>query len=174
VFDVLNDIANGQLPTVSWVIPDHVDSDHPHSLHGQYNGPSWVASVVNAIGTSTYWKTSAIVVVWDDWGGFYDHEPPPLLDQAGGLGFRVPMLIVSPYVAVGTISHTQYEFGSILKFVEATFGLGSLGTTDVRANSIGNVFQFKQTPRTFTPIPSQHSRAYFLHRRPSYEPVDTQ
>jgi phospholipase C len=172
--NVLTDITNGQLPAVSWVIPDQVDSDHPHSLNGEYNGPSWVASVVNAIGTSSYWNSTAIVVVWDDWGGFYDHRTPAFFDNAGGLGFRVPMLVISPYVPAGTIAHTQYEFGSILKFVEQTFHLGSMGTTDVRATSIGNIFNLNQKARTFKVIPSAHGREYFLHRPPSNAPVDTE
>src|SRR5581483_7116649 len=153
--NVLNDVTNSQLPAVSWVIPDQVDSDHAHSKTGTYTGPQWIASVVNAIGTSSYWNSTAIVVVWDDWGGWYDHVPPPFLDDAGGLGFRVPMLVISPYVAPGTIAHTQYEFGSILKFVEQTFHLGSLGTTDVRAASIGNIFHFNQKARHFKVIPTQ-------------------
>ena len=137
-------------------------------------GPSWVASIVNAIGQSAYWHTTAvIVVVWDDWGGFYDHVPPPFVDQWGGLGFRVPMLVVSPYARgrmrsqPGYISHTQYEFGSILKFIENIWGLGSLGTTDKRANSIVDCFDFTQSPRPFKQIPSSYSRSYFMHQRPS-------
>ena len=120
--NIFSDISNGRLAAMSWVIPDLENSDHPSS--GTDTGPSWVASVVNAIGESSYWPTTAIVVVWDDWGGFYDHEPPPFIDNWGGLGFRVPMLILSPYAREtsssqpGYISHTQYEFGSILKFVE--------------------------------------------------------
>ncbi|MGA8534190.1 MAG: alkaline phosphatase family protein, partial [Candidatus Tumulicola sp.] len=107
--NIFNDITGGQLAAVSWVIPDQVDSDHPQTLKSQYDGPSWVASVVNAIGTSSYWKTTTIVILWDDWGGFYDHVSPAFIDHAGGLGFRVPMLVVSPYVKPGTIAHTQYE-----------------------------------------------------------------
>ncbi|MGB8520788.1 MAG: alkaline phosphatase family protein, partial [Candidatus Tumulicola sp.] len=141
--NIFTDISNKALPAVSWVIPNQPNSDHPGDNHGVDDGPSWVASVVNAVGNSSYWKSTAVIVVWDDWGGFYDHVPPPFLDDAGGLGFRVPMIVVSPYVPAGTISHTQYEFGSILRFVEETFTLGSLGTTDARATSIGNVFDFK-------------------------------
>jgi phospholipase C len=170
--NIFNDITNSQLPAVSWLIPDQVNSDHPHQ-NSSDNGPSWVASVVNAIGTSSYWNSTAIVVVWDDWGGFYDHVPPPQLDYEG-LGFRVPMLVVSPYVKAATISHTQYEFGSILKFVEQTFGLSSMGTTDVRATSIGDIFNFKMKARTFQQIQAPRNRAYFLHEPPSNEPVDTQ
>jgi phospholipase C len=171
-----NDVSGGTLPSVSWVVPDAVNSDHPGN--GSDTGPSWVASIVNAVGESSYWDSTAIVVVWDDWGGFYDNEPPPFLDKWGGLGFREPMLLVSAYARMGTasqggyISHTQYEFGSILKFVENNFGLGSLGTTDVRANSIADCFDFLQKPRAFKRIPAQYSRRYFEAQPPSYEPVD--
>jgi phospholipase C len=176
--NILNDVSNEQLPALSWVIPDQPDSDHPNGPNGPDDGPSWVAQVVNAIGTSNYWNSTAIVVVWDDWGGFYDNVPPPALDKTAdgtvyGLGFRVPAIVVSPYVGAGKISHTQYEFGSILKFVEATFNLGSLGTTDVRAKSIGDVFNLKQNPRPFQIIPSKRSREYFLHRPESRLPVDS-
>ena len=82
-------------------------------------GPSWVASIVNAIGKSKYWKSIAIVVLWDDWGGFYDHVPPPFYDQQGGLGFRFPMIIISPYVTAH-VEHTQYETTSVLQFIEKT------------------------------------------------------
>jgi phospholipase C len=105
--NILSDVSSGNLPMVSWVIPDSHDSDHPWSSHGVDDGPAWVATVVNAIGSSKYWDSTAIVILWDDWGGFYDHEPPAFLDDAGGLGFRVPMLVVSPYVSAGTVAHTQ-------------------------------------------------------------------
>ncbi len=85
--NVFNDIKNGNLPAVSWVIPDFVNSDHPGARRYR---TVVVASVVNAVGQSQYWNSTAIVVVWDDWGGFYDHVPPPFLDNQGGLGFRVP------------------------------------------------------------------------------------
>ncbi len=172
--NILTDVSSGKLPAMSWVIPDQVDSDHPNGLNKQYDGPSWVATVVNAIGQSKYWNSTTIVIVWDDWGGFYDNAPPAFIDDAGGLGFRVPMIVVSPYVVPGQVAHTQYEFGSVLKYVEQTFGLGSLGTTDVRAHSIGNIIHLSQKPLPFSPIPSAKSRSYFLHRPPSYEPVDTE
>lgn len=170
-------IANRQLPAVSWVIPDAVDSDHP-AQHSD-SGPSWVASVVNAIGGSTYWRSTAIIVVWDDWGGEYDNVPPPQLDGQG-LGFRVPMLIVSAYAREtspskpGYISHTQYEFGSILKFIEDNWTLGTLGRTDARANSIIDCFDFTQPPRSFTAITTKYSKEYFERRPPSGLPVDTE
>ncbi len=166
--NVFADIAHGNLAAVSWVIPDIANSDHPGSAG---NGPSWVAQVVDAIGESKYWKSTAIVVVWDDWGGMYDHVPPPQLDY-NGLGFRVPCIIVSPYAKRGYVDHTQYEFGSILKFVEQNWQLGSLGTTDVRATSIAGAFDFTQAPRPFVPVAAPKSRAFFEHEKPSYKPVD--
>lgn len=169
---VFKDISDGKLPAVSWLIPDYDNSDHPGP--NVTGGPSWVAQVVNAIGNnSSLWKSTAIVVIWDDWGGFYDHVPPPQLDYQG-LGIRVPMIVVSPYAKKGYVSHTRYEFGSILKFVEQNWGLPSIGTTDARATSIGDVFDFKQPPRKFVKIAAPFSRSYFEHRRPSNEPVDTQ
>jgi phospholipase C len=172
--NVLKDISSGRLPAVAWVVPDAKNSDHGYGSHvGVDHGPAWIAQVVNAIGQSPYWNSSAIVILWDDWGGFYDHEPPPQLDYEG-LGIRVPMIVVSPYARKGVVSHTEYEFGSILKFVEYTFKLGSLGTTDVRANSIADVFNFKQPPRKFVKIEAKYSLEYFLREAPSNEPVDTQ
>jgi phospholipase C len=170
-------IANAQLPAVTWVVPDALDSDHP-ALHSD-TGPSWVASIVNAIGESAYWPSTAIVVVWDDWGGEYDNVPPPQI-TGQGLGMRIPMLIVSAYAreaapnTPGYISHTQYEFGSILKFVEDNWGLGRLGTSDVGANSIIDSFDFKQPPRAFTPISSKYSKEYFERRPPSGLPIDSE
>jgi phospholipase C len=173
--NIFSDISANKLPAVSWIVPDGQNSDHPaQGLWGIHKdtGPAWVAQIVNAIGQSSYWNSTAVIVVWDDWGGFYDHVAPPQLDYTG-LGFRVPMLVVSPYAKPGYVSHTQYEFGSILKFVEQTFNLGNLGTTDVRATSIGDVFNFSQPRNKFKCIKAQYSKSYFEHERPSNMPVDT-
>ncbi len=168
--NIFNDISNGTLPSVSWLIPDEPDSDHPGEKVD--DGPSWVASVVNAIGESSYWKSTAIVVVWDDWGGLYDNLNP---QQAGygGLGLRVPALILSPYAKPAYVSKTYYEFGSILKYIEQNWHLGSLGTSDKRSKSIIDCFDYSQTPIVFKPIASSHSKAYFIHQKPSYLPPDT-
>ena len=175
--NIFNDISNGALPAVSWVIPADDDSDHP----GQKvdDGPSWVASVVNAIGESSYWNSSVVFVVWDDWGGFYDNAVPPFQDDFGGLGFRVPALVISPYDIAGKsskggyVSHTQFEFASILKFVESNWNLGSLGTTDVRARNIGkHVLDYNQTARSFSAIPSRYSAQYFESRPPTIQHGD--
>jgi len=84
------------------------------------------------------------------------------------------MLVISPYAKKGYVSHTQYEFGSILKFVEDNWKLARLGTTDGRANSMGDVFDFTQPPRAFLPIPAVLPQSYFEHQRPSHLPVDTE
>jgi phospholipase C len=169
VATLLPDISQGNLPAVAWVCPDFNNSDHPGAPSD--TGPSWIAQVVNAIGNGPDWNTTAIVVLWDDWGGFYDHVAPPQIDYQG-LGFRVPMLIVSPYAKQGLVSHTQYEFGSIVKFVEDNWNLGRLGTTDVRANSIDDAFDFQKPPRPFSTIGAKYSRAFFLRQRPSHHPLD--
>jgi len=168
--NIFNDISNGQLANVSWVIPDEPESDHPGDSTD--TGPSWVSSIVNAIGESSYWDSSAIVIVWDDWGGLYDNLDPPQVGY-GGLGFRVPAIVVSSYARKHYISKTQYEFSSILKFIENNWDLGRLGTSDNTAKSIGDCFNFKQTPRTFSPISAKYSEAYFLHQPPSNLPPDT-
>jgi phospholipase C len=102
--NVLKDIPNGHLPAVSWVIPDESNSDHPG--YANDTGPSWVSSVVNAVGESTYWNSTAIVVLWDDWGGFYDPVAPPKRDKQGGPGFRVAAIVISPYAISGDVSQT--------------------------------------------------------------------
>jgi phospholipase C len=166
--NIFSDISGGTLPAVSWVIPSDANSDHPGELCGCDDGPSWVASVVNAVGGSSYWSSSAIVVLWDDWGGFYDHVAPQQMGF-GGLGFRVPMMILSPYAKMGSssqggyISSTPYESGSILRYIEDNWNLPRLGTSDVRAASIGDVFDYTQPPRAFTQIPSEDSIEYFKH-----------
>ncbi len=139
------DVRAGKLPSMSWIAPQIANSDGPGS---DGSGPAWVGSIVEAVQKSPDWKSTAIVVLWDDWGGYYDHVAPPQLDMQG-LGMRVPMIVVSPWAKRGYVSHTQYEFGSILKFVEETFALGSLGTTDARANSIADCFDF--SARAFRP-----------------------
>ncbi|MBV8196946.1 MAG: hypothetical protein JO263_02315 [Candidatus Eremiobacteraeota bacterium] len=168
--NIFTDLENGALPAVSWVIPEDDEDDHPGEPIDK--GPSWVASVVNAIGQSQFWKSTTIIVLWDDWGGFFDHVAPvQFTDKFGGLGFRVPCLIVSPYAIAGQgseggrVSHTQYEFGSILRYIEDNFRLGRLHTTDTRANSIGDVFDYNASPRAFAPIASQYSIRYFEKRR---------
>jgi phospholipase C len=166
---VLTDPGAKALPAVSWVIPDLMWSDHPSTESPL--GPQWVGDVVDAIGKSKYWKSTAIVIVWDDWGGWYDNAPPKQLDYLG-LAIRVPCIIISPYARKGYVSHTRYEFGSILKFVEQTFKLQSLHTTDARSNSLIDAFDFTQKPRAFVPIPTTVPPSYFINQPQSDQPPD--
>jgi phospholipase C len=168
---IFRDIANGVLPAVSWVIPAPDYSDHPGQP--QDYGPDWIGNVVNAIGESGYWKSTAIVILWDDWGGFYDHVAPPQYGF-GQLGFRVPAIVVSPYARRGYVAHEQFEFGSILRFIEDNWSLGRLGSSDVRAGSIGSVLNFKQKPRAYVPVKVAHSRSFFLSLPPSNRPLDSE
>jgi phospholipase C len=121
---------------------------------------------VNAVGEGPDWDSTAIVVLWDDWGGWYDNVPPPQLDFKG-LGIRVPCIIISPYAKTNYVSHTRYEFSSILKFTEQAFSLPVLGApadgyTDTRANSLVDSFNFTQKPRAFVKIPAKYPISYFL------------
>jgi phospholipase C len=146
---ILKDLKQGKLQQVTWVVPNFINSDHVGGAKSL--GQGWVSKVVNGVGTSQYWNDTAIIVVWDDWGGWYDHATPPQLDFYG-LGFRVPMIVISPYAKAGYISHVQHEFGSILHFTEETFGLGPLSVSDQRADDLSDCFDFTQTPRTYTPF----------------------
>jgi phospholipase C len=167
----LTDVPDGKLATVTWITPTCANSDHAGC--NSDTGPSWVASLVNAIGQSKFWSTSAIFVFWDDPGLWYDPEPPAYVDY-DGLGFRVPMLVISPYTKRGYVSHVHYEHGSILKFVEDEFGLHWLAASDKRANSPGpDCFDFTQSPRKFVQIQAPYDKSYFLHQPPDPRPPDT-
>ena len=166
---ILTDVAAGTLANVTWVVPSLQNSDHAGS--GSTTGPDWVASVVNAIGTSRYWSTAAIFIVWDDWGGWYDHVAPPQLDRMG-LGFRVPLLVVSPYARHGYLSHLQHEFGSLLRFTEMVFALPSLGQADARADDLSDCFDFSQGAQPYRAIQTRLHASDFLRQAPSTEPPD--
>ena len=148
--NIFSDLRKGTLPAVSWLIPTLADSDHPASACN--GGPRWVTKVINSIGSSQYWNHTAVILLWDDWGGWYDPVPPPQTNYTS-LGMRIPMILISPYAKPHYISETQYDYGSILRFIEETFNLGSLGTTDATANSLADSFNPKQTPNVFKPAP---------------------
>jgi phospholipase C len=166
-----DDVARGKLANVSWVTPTCRNSDHAGC--GSKTGPHWVASLVNAIGESPYWKTSAIFIFWDDYGGWYDHVPPPYVDY-DGLGFRVPLIVVSPYAKQGYVSHVRYEHGSLLRFIEDRFGLSPLSASDARAKSpAADCFDFSQSPRKFHRIVTPMTRHDFEAEPPDERPTDT-
>jgi phospholipase C len=172
---ILTDITSGDLPTVSWVVPDILESDHPNGNDG--SGPSWVASIVNTIGASAYWPNTAIFITWDDWGGWYDHVAPPLpFFHDSELGFRVPLVIVSPYAKQAYVSHVQHDFGSILKFVEGVFDLGLINGSeyaDSRADDLSDCFNFTKKARAFHKIPAAYDTDFFMHKPQNTEAIDT-
>jgi hypothetical protein len=137
------DAQSGNLPAVSWLIPTSGNDEHPPS--GTCPGENWTIAALNAIMSGPDWNTTAVFIMWDDFGGFYDHVSPPVVDKFG-LGPRVPLLIISPYAIAGKISHTQYEPSSILKFIEERFGLPPLAGRDANANSTIDSFDFSQSP----------------------------
>jgi phospholipase C len=153
--EVLNDISAGTLASVVWVTPAETYSDHPSTTLNYGLGPSWVSSIVNAIGNSSYWPNTAIVVTWDDWGGFWDHIPP-MVNDWGALGntyiggFRVPLLVISAFTPA-MVDHDQHDFGSILRFVESNFSLSLIGPgvwADAYADGLSAFFPL-QAPRAF-------------------------
>jgi phospholipase C len=166
---ILSDIPNGKLPAVSWVIPSFSNSDHPASFSN--SGPDWVGGIVNSIGKSKYWDSTAVFILWDDWGGWYDDVSPPQLDFVG-LGFRVPFIVVSPYAKHNYVSHAQYEYGSILKFAEWAFGLPSLQESDDRANPLFDCFDFTQSPQPYHPLLLRRTPHYFLTAPPDHRAPD--
>jgi uncharacterized protein (TIGR03437 family) len=140
----VTDAMNGNLPQVSWVIPNLEQSEHPTSSVA--DGMNYVTTLVNAVMQGPDWPTTAIFIAWDDWGGFYDHVPPPVYGQAG-LGIRVGGLVISPYARQGYIDHKTYSFESYLRLVEERFGVNSLNARDNNANDMTDAFDFTQAPR---------------------------
>jgi phospholipase C len=182
--DVLKDISSCTLRNLSWVTPTGQNSDHADVNTG--GGPDWVASIVNAIGGSSckdadgksYWESTAILITWDDWGGWYDHEPPTILPQPQGdyqYGFRVPLIVVSAYTP-HMIDNTRYDFGSILRFIEHNFGVteGALNFADERANnSLTDFFDLRLLPRPFATISTTRDAEFFINdKTPPTDPDD--
>jgi phospholipase C len=136
------DLRDGTLPAVAWIVPNFDESEHPPA--DIQVGMWYVTDLVNALMKSPYWNT-ALVITWDDYGGFYDHVAPPQVDQYG-LGPRVPALIVSPYAHAGFVDHTPYEFCSVLHFIEDQFKLPPLTARDHQANDLGMTLDPAQRP----------------------------
>jgi phospholipase C len=143
---IVADIQSNDLAAVSWVCPTGAESDHP--ANPVQPAQNYLATLVNAAMQSQYWPGLAIFVTWDDWGGFYDHVDPPVVD-AYGLGPRVPLLVISPWAISGYISHQQGEFSSLAKFVETNWSLPSLGQRDAlgTTSDLMDFFDFTQTPQ---------------------------
>jgi phospholipase C len=177
--DFFTDAREGRLPSVSWVVPSIQDSEHPPSPI--WRGQAWVTRIVNAVMRSPDWRSSAIFVAWDDWGGFFDHVKPPYVDSLG-YGMRVPGLMISPYARSGYVDHQTLSFDAYLKFIEDDFlGGGRIdpqtdGRPDsrpsVRENaaqlgSLATEFDFSRPPRPpmlLPPIPNPGCRSSAARR----------
>jgi phospholipase C len=158
--DFVEQVASGTLPAVSWVIPGE-SSDHPSSGRGIRAGQAYVTELINAVGESDLWESSAVFLTWDDWGGFYDHVVPPVIDE-NGYGLRVPSLLISPFARRGFIDHQTFSFDAFLKLIEDRFLDGArldpatMGRPDSRpivreeVEILGDLtlgFNFRQQPR---------------------------
>jgi phospholipase C len=155
--DFVDSVENGSLPAVSWITPGTWQpASMPKALAGDATsehpparldcGMDYVASLVNDIMQSQYWSSSAIIITWDDYGGFYDHVAPPQVD-AYGEGFRVPALVISPFAKHHYIDPNMYEFGSLLSLAETIFRVPSLTKRDANANNMMDSFDFHQIPQ---------------------------
>jgi phospholipase C len=151
----LTDAADGTLPEVSWLVMNDDESDHPNG--SACYGENWTVNQLNALasGPTAQWDSTAVMLTWDDWGGFYESVPPPVEDQFG-LGLRVPLIIISPYAIPANISHTTYEFSSFLKLVEERYGLASLTARDAQANDTLDSFNFNQPPQPLPTLQTRH------------------
>ncbi len=166
----ITDVRAGNLSNFTWITPLCHWSDHVNCGGG--DGPSWVAALVNAVGKSKFWDSTVIFVQWDDWGGTYDHVPPPFEDY-DGLGFRVPLIMLSPYAKEGKVTHVQYETASVLRFAEDLYGLGQLAAADRRANSPAkDCFDFSQSPRAFVKIKAPLGPKFFMQEDREYQAPD--
>lgn len=138
-----DDLSHGSLPSVSYIVAAGPSESPPASV---VNGQAFVRDVVAALKNSTTWSSSALMLSYADWGGWYDHVAPPKIDSYG-LGFRVPALLVSPYAHKGSIDHDQLEHASMLRFIEDNWGVAPLSTRDARANDFLDAFDFQHRPR---------------------------
>lgn len=147
-----SDLDHGTLPAVSWIVPDQQDSEHPPAPPAQ--GMWHVTRLINAVMRSKYWADTAIFVTWDDYGGFYDHVPPPQMD-AYGYGPRVPLLVISQYAKHGYVTHQQGDLTGMLRFVEERFNLVHLTARDHFTGDMSDAFDFSQraNPPLIIPVP---------------------
>ncbi len=147
----LEDVERGRLPRVSWLIPPEPYNEHPGAGKSVCAGENWTVQHVNAIMQSKYWRSTVIVIVWDDFGGFFDPVPPPHVDIMG-FGPRTPALIISPYTRQGEgpdggyVDSTTYEFSSVLRFIEVLFGLPPMTERDAVADPLSGALDF-ENPR---------------------------
>ena len=162
----MTDAVNGNLPTVSWIVtPARVSEHAPASV---CVGENWTVQMLNSLMRGPDWSSTAVFLTWDDFGGFYDHVPPQQIDGYG-LGFRVPLLVISPYAKKGYIDHTQYEFSSMLRFAEDELGLPTLTNRDKAANDMMGAFDFSQSPRPQLILRQRTCHIAFQYTNPNYD-----
>jgi phospholipase C len=151
--EYFSDLRNGTLPAVAYMVGLGA-TDHPpaHPERAQ----RFVRKALQALMQSSAWSSSAFMVIYDDWGGWYDHVPPPIIDE-DGYGFRVPALLVSPYAPQGRIDSTPRDSTSILRFIQENYGLEPFGTRDREATSLASAFDFDQPPRPPEFVPFERS-----------------
>ncbi len=137
------DVQKGTLPAVAYLVPSGASEHPPGSIQ---SGQKFVRGLIQELMRSEFWNHSAFVLTYDDWGGWFDHVPPPQIDDYG-LGFRVPTILVSPYARKGYVVSNEYEYSSFLKFIEDNWGLQSLTERDARALNMFEAFDFNQAPR---------------------------
>jgi phospholipase C len=135
------------LPSVVWITPVPVASMHPGS-GSSANGIEWLDNLVGSVKHSPAWSSTALIVLWDESGGWYDHVPPPQLANTTGLGARVPVIVISPYAKPGAISHRQMDFVSILRFIQWNWGLGTFtdAAQSARERQSGDICDLLTTP----------------------------
>jgi phospholipase C len=138
-----SDLQNGTLPAVSFIVPAGASEHPPGSIIA---GQRFVQTLINALMQSEAWSSSAFMWTYDDWGGWYDHVPPPAVDE-WGYGFRAPALLVSPYAKPGYIDSTTLDFTSMLKFIEENWNVPPIAERDANANNFLDAFDFSAPPR---------------------------
>ena len=143
--NLVKDIEADRLPSVTWAVPHFQLSDHPPSSSSFTH--NWVMDVVNAVMRSPMWEHTAIFLTWDEWGGFYDHIPPPEMDGEP-IGFRVPLLTISPFTQRGIIDSEVGEFSTPLRFIADNWGLPYLTPRIAKSHNLEHVFDFKANPQT--------------------------
>jgi len=141
--ELFRDLREGHLPHAAWIFPDAEESEHP--MTDIRVGMWYVTAVVNALMKSPYWATTVLVVSWDEYGGFYDHVPPPRVNGVSE-GIRVPALIISARARPGYVDATEYDFTSVLKLMENTFGVAPLSDRDAQAQDISASLDAVQQP----------------------------
>ncbi len=141
----VEDARSGNLPQVSYILPPAKYNDHPHPTRSLCVGENWTIEQINAVMEGPDWERTAIFVTWDDFGGLYDHVPPPQVDDMG-FGPRVPLLVISPYARSGYIDDTTYEFSSFLSLMERLFDIEPLTARDRNANDLFDSLDFTQEP----------------------------